>query len=237
MVIDGLSLSIAKGEAVALVGSTGSGKTSLVSLILRFYDPTSGRILIDGADLRDLDIAAHRRRIGLVTQDVYLYSASIMDNLRLGRSDLPEEAVIEAAKAVGAHNFIAALPLGYNEPLGPGGRGLSAGQRQLIACARTLIEAPELVILDEATAFVDSETELLIERAMLTLFKGRTSIVIAHRLSTIKRVDRILVMRRGRLVESGGHEALMRLKGIYYHMATLQSLAESAADPEGIPAS
>lgn len=235
MVLDDVSLTIERGESVALVGSTGSGKTSLVSLILRFYDPVIGSVLLDGINLRDIDIEKHRRRIGLVTQDVYLYSATVIDNLRLGRNDLSEEAVIEAAKAVGAHDFITGLPLGYNEPLGPGGRGLSAGQKQLIACARALIEAPELVILDEATAFVDSETELLIERAMMTLFKGRTSIVIAHRLSTIRRVDRILVMQHGRLVECGDHEALMALKGIYYHMATLQSLTETGQNRHDNP--
>ncbi|MDR2455704.1 MAG: ABC transporter ATP-binding protein/permease [Deltaproteobacteria bacterium] len=238
MVLDGVDLAIERGESVALVGETGSGKTSLISLLLRFYDPTLGEVLFDGVNLKNLDLERHRRRIGLVTQDVYLYSASVIDNLRLGRNDLREEAVIEAAKAVGAHDFISALPSGYNEGLGPGGRGLSAGQRQLIACARALIEAPELVILDEATAFVDSETELLIERAMMTLFKGRTSIVIAHRLSTIRRVDRIIVMRRGRLVESGNHESLMEMKGIYYHMATLQSLAETGGAlglPEASP--
>jgi ABC-type multidrug transport system fused ATPase/permease subunit len=235
LVLRDIDLAIARGESVALVGGTGSGKTSLVNLILRFYDPTAGAVLLDGVDLREIDLATHRRRIGLVTQDVYLYSAPVIDNLRLGRSDLSEAAVVEAAKAVGAHDFITALPSGYNEPLGPGGRGLSAGQRQLLACARALIEAPELVILDEATAFVDSETELLIERAMMTVFQGRTSIVIAHRLSTIRRVDRIVVLRHGRVAEEGDHEALMAKGGLYYNLATLQSLSEAKRPPAAPP--
>jgi ABC-type multidrug transport system fused ATPase/permease subunit len=226
LVLDGVSLSIERGQSVALVGSTGSGKSSLINLMLRFYEPTGGQILFDGLDLRDLDLRGHRQRLGLVTQDVYLYSASVMDNLRLGRKDLDDAQVIQAAQAVGADGFIRNLPRGYQELLGPGGRGISAGQKQLIACARALIEAPEIVILDEATAFVDSETELLIEEAMKTLFRGRTSLVIAHRLSTIRRVDAILVLNGGRLIESGDHASLIARRGLYYHLARLQGLAD-----------
>jgi ABC-type multidrug transport system fused ATPase/permease subunit len=149
-----------------------------------------------------------------------------MDNLRLGRDDLDDELVMEAARAVGADGFIRRLPHGYQERLGPGGRGLSAGERQLVACARALIDAPEFVILDEATAFVDSETELLIEEAMKTVFSGRTSIVIAHRLSTIRRVDRIMVLNRGRIVENGDHASLVAARGLYYHLARLQGLVD-----------
>jgi ABC-type multidrug transport system fused ATPase/permease subunit len=226
LVLKNVSFAIEPGESVALVGSTGSGKSSLISLMLRFYDPTAGEILFDGLPLKNLDLKLHRRRIGLVTQDVYLYSATVMDNLRLGRRDLTDSQVKQAARAVGADGFIARLPLGYQEPLGPGGRGLSAGERQLIACARALIEAPEFVILDEATAFVDSETELLIEQAMKTVFAGRTSVVIAHRLSTIRRVDRIMVLNRGVLSESGDHATLLAARGLYYHLARLQGLAD-----------
>ncbi|MDR0620868.1 MAG: ABC transporter ATP-binding protein/permease, partial [Deltaproteobacteria bacterium] len=225
LVLSEVNVTVEKGQSVALVGSTGSGKSSLISLMLRFYDPTEGRILFDGADLRDLDLKAHRKRVGLVTQDVYLYSASVMDNLRLGRADLSDGAVIQAAKAVGAHDFIERLPRGYGEELGPAGLGFSAGQKQLIACARALIDSPEIVILDEATAFVDSETELLIEKAMNTLFKGRTSLVIAHRLSTIRRVDMILVLHYGKIVERGTHAELLAKKGFYHHLAKLQGLA------------
>ncbi|MDR2386747.1 MAG: ABC transporter ATP-binding protein/permease, partial [Deltaproteobacteria bacterium] len=226
LVLSDINLKIEKGQSVALVGSTGSGKSSLISLMLRFYDPTGGKILFDGQDVKDLDLKAHRKRLGLVTQDVYLYSASVMDNLRLGRKDLSDQQIIRAASAVGAHDFIEKLPDGYDEMLGPAGRGLSAGQKQLISCARALIDSPEIVILDEATAFVDSETELLIEKAMKTLFKGRTSVVIAHRLSTIRRVDLILVLHLGRIIERGSHAELLAQKGFYYHLAKLQGLAE-----------
>ncbi|MDR1296001.1 MAG: ABC transporter ATP-binding protein/permease [Deltaproteobacteria bacterium] len=226
LVLDDVSFDVEKGQSVALVGSTGSGKSSLINLMLRFYDPVSGVILFDDADLRELDLRSHRRRVGLVTQDVYLYSASVLDNLRLGRTDLSEETVRRAAEAVGADGFIRNLPGGYRERLGPGGRGISAGQKQLIACARALIEAPEIVILDEATAFVDSEAEMLIEEAMKTLFKGRTSVIIAHRLSTIRRADRIMVLHRGRLIENGDHASLVAKKGFYYHLAKLQGLAD-----------
>jgi ABC-type multidrug transport system fused ATPase/permease subunit len=226
LVLDDIDLTIERGQSAALVGSTGSGKSSLISLMLRFYDPVGGRILFDGQDLRDLDLEAHRRRLGLVTQDVYLYSASVMDNLRLGRKGLSDDEVVLAARAVGADRFIRDLPSGYQETLGPAGRGLSAGQKQLIACARALIESPEIVILDEATAFVDSETELLIEEAMKTLFKGRTSLVIAHRLSTIRRVDKILVLHSGRIVESGAHADLIAKRGFYRHLAELQGLID-----------
>jgi ABC-type multidrug transport system fused ATPase/permease subunit len=226
LVLDDISLTVERGESVALVGSTGSGKSSLISLMLRFYDPISGTILFDGVDLKNLNLGLHRKRMGLVTQDIHLYSASVMDNLRLGRKDLPDEEVIKAARAVGADQFIQRLPSGYSELLGPSGRGVSAGQKQLIACARALIESPEIVILDEATAFVDSETELLIEEAMKTLFKDRTSLVIAHRLSTIRRVDRILVLHSGRIIESGTHAELIAKKGFYHHLAKLQGLAD-----------
>ncbi|MDR3204006.1 MAG: ABC transporter ATP-binding protein/permease [Deltaproteobacteria bacterium] len=222
LVLDKVSFVIERGQSTALVGATGSGKSSLISLLLRFYDPTQGSILIDGVDLKELDLEKHRRRIGLVTQEVHLYSATVMDNLTLGRTDLDPKEVIKAAKAVGADQFIERLPLGYNEPLGPSGRGLSSGQKQLVSCARALIEAPEFVVLDEATAFVDSETELLIEKAMKTLFEGRTSVVIAHRFSTIKSCRKVLVLKSGKLVEEGDHDSLMALKGLYYHLANLQ---------------
>lgn len=223
LVLKDINFTIARGESVALVGRTGSGKSSIINLIERGYDPSSGDILIDGLPLRQLDLKAHRARLGLVTQDVYLYSASVMENLRLGRRHLSEADIKAAVRAVGADRFIERLPKAYDEPLGAGGRHLSAGERQLLACARALIEAPEIIILDEATAQVDAETELLIENALHTLFSGRTSIVIAHRLSTIRRVDRILVIDEGRLIEQGSHEELMSLKGAYYRLRLLQS--------------
>ncbi|MDR1312335.1 MAG: ABC transporter ATP-binding protein/permease [Deltaproteobacteria bacterium] len=224
LVLDDLRFSIGKGETLAIVGETGSGKSSVISLMLRFYDPTEGEIIFDGQPLRRLDLKAHRKRIGLVTQDVYLYSGTVMDNLRLGRAELSEARIREAAEKVGAAHFIERLPGGYGEKLGSEGRSLSAGQRQLLACARALIDAPDLVILDEATAFVDSESELLIAEAMNTLFEGRTSVIIAHRLSTVKRADRIIALSRGRIAEEGSHGELLARKGIYYRLAQLQGL-------------
>jgi ABC-type multidrug transport system fused ATPase/permease subunit len=229
MVLNRLDFDVRRGETLAIVGETGSGKSSVISLMLRFYDPTDGEILFDGQPLRRLDLKAHRKRIGLVTQDVYLYSGTVMDNLRLGRTDLSDERVRAAAEQVGAARFIERLPAGYDEKLGSEGRSLSAGQRQLLACARALIDAPDLVILDEATAFVDSESELLIADAMNTLFEGRTSVIIAHRLSTVKRANRIIALSRGRIVEEGSHAELLARKGVYYRLALLQGLGSQEA--------
>ena len=222
LVLKDLTFKISPGETVALAGQTGSGKSSIINLIQRSYDPNSGEIFFDGQPLKELDIKAHRARLGLVAQDVYLYGGTVMDNLRLGRQELTEDEIISAAQAVGAHRFIERLPQGYNEPLGSGGKHLSAGERQLLACARAFIEAPEIIILDEATAQVDAETEALIEEALHTLFTGRTSIVIAHRLATIRRVDRILMLHQGRIIESGTHQELLAKKGAYYNLARLQ---------------
>lgn len=224
LVLKNITFKIAQGESVALVGQTGSGKSSIINLIQRGYDPESGEIFFDGQPLRQLNLAAHRARLGLVTQDVYLYAGTVMENLRLGRENLSDEDIKTACRAVGADQFIEKLPHGYDEHLGAGGRHLSVGERQLLACARALIETPEIIILDEATAAVDSETEALIERAIYTLFTGRTSIIIAHRLATIRRVDRILVLNNGMIVEQGSHQELIGMNGIYYRLARLQGL-------------
>jgi|GEM_PF-280472 len=225
LVLKDLSFCIAPGESVAIVGQTGSGKSSIINLIQRSYDPESGEISFDGLPLKELDLTLHRARLGLVTQDVYLYAGTVMDNLRLGRQTLTDEHIKNAVRAVGADHFINLLPHGYQEHLGPGGRHLSAGERQLLACARALIETPEIIILDEATAAVDSESEMLIEQALHTLFTGRTSIIIAHRLATIRRVDRIMMLHNGCLIEQGTHQALVAKKGAYYRLALLQGLA------------
>lgn len=224
LVLDDVSFKIEPGEAVALVGQTGSGKSTIVSLMQRAYDPVGGEILFDGLPLRRLDLRAHAARLGLVTQDVYLYSGTVLENLRLGRESLAEADIKAACRAVGADRFISRLPRGYEEPLGAGGLSLSAGERQLLACARALIEAPEIIILDEATAAVDAESEALIEGALDTLFKGRTSLTIAHRLATVRRASRVLVLHHGRLVEEGTHGELLARRGAYYRLAKLQGL-------------
>jgi ABC-type multidrug transport system fused ATPase/permease subunit len=174
-----------------------------------------------------LDLKAHRTRLGLVAQDVYLYAGTVLENLRLGRGHLSDAHLKAACEAVGADLFISRLPRGYGEQLGPGGRHLSAGERQLLACARAFLETPDIVIFDEATAAVDPESELFIERALGALLRGCTSITIAHRLATIRRADRILVLHQGRLIEEGSHKELIRLKGAYYRLALLQGLAEN----------
>ena len=225
LVLRDITFKIAPGESVALVGQTGSGKSSIINLIQRSYDPESGLISFDGLPLKELNLNAHRARLGLVTQDVYLYAGTVMENLRLGRENLTDGEIKNAVRAVGADHFIERLPHGYDEHLGPGGRHLSAGERQLLACARALIETPEIIILDEATAAVDSESEALIEEALSTLFIGRTSITIAHRLATIRRVDRIMVLHNGQLIEEGSHQELIAKKGAYYRLALLQGLA------------
>jgi ABC-type multidrug transport system fused ATPase/permease subunit len=225
-----VSLRLKEGETLALVGETGCGKSTIVNLLLRFYDPDRGEVLFDGIPLRTLDLGLHRKRIGLVTQDVFLYAGTVMENLRLGRGNLSAREVIGAAEAVGASQFIERLPRGYGEILGPEGRTLSAGERQLLSCARALIGSPEFVILDEATAFVDSESELLISAAMNALFEGRSSLVVAHRLSTIRKADRILVLNKGSVAEEGTHHGLIAKKGLYYHLALLQGLTEGLGE-------
>ena len=221
-VLRNLSIDIRAGETAAIVGATGAGKTSIINLLLRFYDVTSGRILMDGADIRDIGLKAHRSRIGLVMQDVFLFAGSVHDNLALSRPDITRDRVMEAARAVGAHDFISNLPQGYDQLLGEGGRSLSQGERQLLSFARVLLQDPQVLVLDEATAFIDSESEQVIERALLRLVAGRTSIIIAHRLSTIQRADRIVVLHQGRVMEMGSHEELTARQGYYYRLHRIQ---------------
>ncbi|WP_457636554.1 ABC transporter ATP-binding protein [Oceanithermus sp.] len=211
------------GEKVALVGATGAGKTSTVSLIARFYDVQKGRVMIDGHDVRDYRQRDLRRAIGIVLQDPFLFSGTIEFNLRLGDESIPAERIVEVCRFVGAHEFIEKLPQGYQTVLGERGAGLSTGQKQLIALARAVLHNPDiLLILDEATASVDSETERQIQRAMERVMEGRTSIIIAHRLSTIQNVDRILVFRKGRIVEEGSHAELLAAGGYYAKLYELQ---------------
>ncbi|MHB8733319.1 MAG: ABC transporter ATP-binding protein [bacterium] len=218
-----VSFTIRAGERVAIVGHTGAGKTSIINLLTRFYDPQRGEVLVDGTDVRRYAQRDLRRHVGLVLQDVFLFSGTIADNIRLGNAAISDADVQRAAEQTGAARFIEALPRGYATELHERGAGLSSGQKQLIAFARALAAQPEiLLILDEATSSVDAETEVLIQRAMSAALRGRTAIVIAHRLSTIRYVDRILVLHKGRVAEEGTHDALLARDGIYAKLYRLQ---------------
>jgi ATP-binding cassette subfamily B protein len=221
-VLKDISFRVDKGQSVALVGFTGAGKTSVISLLTRFYEPARGQIIIDGEDISQLDQRQWRRQISLVLQEPYLFSGNILSNIKLGREDISLEQVEEAARRVNAHQFISQLPQGYYEPIQERGANLSAGQRQLIAFARALVFDPQLLILDEATSSVDSQTEALIQNALGKLLRGRTSIVIAHRLSTVQRADKIIVLDKGQIVEQGSHQQLLAKQGLYYWLYQLQ---------------
>jgi ATP-binding cassette, subfamily B, multidrug efflux pump len=219
----GVSFTIRAGERVAIVGHTGAGKTSIINLLARFYDPQRGQVLVDGIDVRRLAQRELRRHVGLVLQDVFLFSGTIADNIRLGNPEISDADVQRAAEQTGAARFIEALPRGYATVLHERGAGLSSGQKQLIAFARALAAQPEiLLVLDEATSSVDAETEALIQRALGAALRRRTAIVIAHRLSTVRHVDRILVLHKGRVAEEGTHEALLARDGIYAKLYRLQ---------------
>jgi ATP-binding cassette, subfamily B, multidrug efflux pump len=221
-VLRDISFRAAPGERVAVVGHTGAGKTSLISLLLRFYEPQRGEILFDGVPIRDVPVADLRDRIGLVLQDVFLFSRDISYNIRLGRSDISDDRIRAAARRVGADLFIDRLPDGYAAQLGERGASLSGGERQLLSFARALAFDPQVLILDEATSSVDSALEQRIDEALSTLMQGRTSIVIAHRLSTVQNADRILVLHHGELREEGTHAALLRRNGLYARLYELQ---------------
>jgi ABC-type multidrug transport system fused ATPase/permease subunit len=209
-VLPGLDLDIPAGQTVALVGETGAGKTTVARLLARFYDPTAGRVLLDGVDLRDLPDPVLRREVVLITQESFLFEGTVAENVRLGRPQASDAEVQEAARAIGAHEFIAALPDGYATRVGKRGGRLSAGQRQLISFARAFIAAPGVLVLDEATALLDIPTERLVQAALRTVLAGRTAVIIAHRLSTVAIADRVLVLRAGRIVEDGSPADLLR---------------------------
>ena len=221
-VLRDVSFSIEPGETIAVVGHTGAGKTTLISLLLRFYDVTKGAIRIGGADIRQLDPQDLRRQFGVVLQDPYLFTGTLEDNIRLGTQGIGRQAVEEAAEQVNLLDFIHSLPDGFDHSIRERGSGLSTGQKQLISFARALAHNPRFLILDEATSSVDTETEFRVREALSRMVEGRTSIVIAHRLSTIQRADRILVMHKGRLRESGTHQQLLALRGIYWKLYQLQ---------------
>lgn len=210
------------GQIVALVGRSGAGKTSIVNLIPRFYDPTGGRVLIDGTDIRHVTQASLRRQIAMVLQDTFLFNGSVRDNIRYGRLDATDEEIIEAAKAANAHEFIQVMPHGYATEIGERGVKLSGGQKQRVAIARAILADPRILILDEATSSVDSESEYLIHRAMDRLMEGRTTFVIAHRLSTVKHADQIITLEHGRVSEVGDHSSLVEQDGVYSQMYAMQ---------------
>ena len=220
--LNGVSLTVQPGETVALVGHTGAGKTSIINLLSRFYDVNEGAIRIDGTDVRSVTLESLRQQIGIVLQDTFIFSGTIMENIRFGRLDATDDEVIAAAKAVRAHEFILRMQQGYHTEVKERGARLSMGERQLLSFARALLANPRILILDEATASIDTQTELLIQEALGELLKGRTSFVIAHRLSTIREADKIVVLDHGRIVEMGDHDSLMKERGVYHGLIQAQ---------------
>jgi len=221
-VLDNVSFNINPGETIALVGPTGAGKSTIVNLISRFYDANEGEVLLDGYNVKDVTVESLRQQMGIMTQENFMFSGTVKDNIRYGKLDATDEEIIEAAKSVNAHNFIMKMKNGYDTKLSERGGGLSIGQKQLIALARTMVSKPKILILDEATSCIDTKTELLVQKGIEEILKGRTSFVIAHRLSTIKKADRIFVVDDGKIVEEGNHKQLLDKKGIYYNLYMAQ---------------
>jgi ATP-binding cassette subfamily B protein len=221
-VLNDVSFKINPGETIALVGPTGAGKTTIVNLISRFYDVQSGNVYIDGYNVKDVSIESLRAQMGIMTQDNFLFSGTIKDNIKYGKLDATDDEIIDAAKAVNAHDFISKLEKGYDTELKERGAGLSIGQRQLLAFARTMVSMPKILILDEATSSIDTHTELLVQKGIEALLEGRTSFVIAHRLSTISKADRIFVIDEGKILEEGSSDELLEKKGLYYDLYMAQ---------------
>lgn len=222
-IIKGLTLDFPAGDTVAIVGATGAGKSTVIKLLLRYYDVTSGRVLLDGYDLRELKQADIRNAIGLVSQDVFLFHGTVRENIAYGCQNLPDHLIVEAAKIAEAHQFICELPHGYDTVVGERGQKLSGGQRQRLSIARAVLTDPPILVLDEATSSVDNETEAAIQRSLERIAVGRTTIVIAHRLSTIRNADMIYVLQNGQLRESGGHDALVHFNGLYATLWRVQT--------------
>jgi subfamily B ATP-binding cassette protein MsbA len=221
-ILDGVDVTILRGETIALVGASGAGKTTIANLLPRFYDPTAGRILFDGHELRSVTLESLRGQIGLVTQETVLFNDTVKNNIAYGRSDIPMDRIVAAARSAHAHEFIEGLPEKYETIVGERGARLSVGQRQRLTIARALLKNPPILILDEATSALDSESEKLVQEALEVLMRNRTSLVIAHRLATVRRADRILVMERGRVVETGTHRELLERDGLYARFHALQ---------------
>jgi ATP-binding cassette subfamily B protein len=221
-VLRNVSFSIKAGETLAVVGPTGSGKTSMINLIIRFYDPTSGWILLNGVDIKAIKISDLRSKMSLVMQDPFLFSETIRENILLGRHDISETAFQHILKESNCQNFIDRLPDGVHTVLSEGGASISSGERQLISIARAFARNPDLIILDEATSYIDSETEQKIQEALVKLMSNRTSIIVAHRLSTAREADKIIVLNRGQIIETGNHAELMKLQGFYFRLNQLQ---------------
>lgn len=229
-ILDNFNLKIDPGKTIALVGETGSGKSTIVNLFCRFYQPSSGEILIDGINYKEMPQNWIHENLGYVLQSPHLFSGSIQENIAYGNLEASVEEIIQASKLVDAHSFIMETEKGYDTEVGEGGGLLSTGQKQLISFARAIVRNPKLFVLDEATSSIDTETEQIIQNAIHKVLDGRTSFVIAHRLSTIRNADKILVIRDGKIIESGNHKELIKQKGYYYNLYTNQFIEEKSMD-------
>jgi ATP-binding cassette subfamily B protein len=230
VVLDNFSLKVSRGETIALVGPTGGGKSTIVNLLCRFFEPREGRILINESDYTDFTLESIQSKIGIVLQTPHLFSGTIEENIRYGKLGASREEIVQAAKLAGAHEFIKTMDQGYQEDVGEGGNLLSVGQKQLISLARAVLRKPDIFIMDEATSSVDTITESLIQHGMENLMEDRTSFIIAHRLSTIKKADRILFIKDGEIAEAGSHRELLKNKGLYYRLYTQQFRKDMALD-------
>jgi ATP-binding cassette subfamily B protein len=229
-VLKNISFSLKQNMKLAIVGPTGAGKSTIINLLTRFYDPDEGAIKIDGHDIRDVKLASLRSKMSIVLQDSFLFPISIRENIRFAKLEASDQEIIDAAKSVGAHEFIMKLPNDYDYQVQEGSSNISIGQRQLISFARTLVANPEILVLDEATSSVDAYTELVIQNALKTLMQNRMTIIIAHRLSTVRLCDEILIIDQGSIVERGTHEELMRKRGLYSSFYRLQFREETGAE-------